>query len=100
MSKDELAASRDGDREMWEHIAARMKAKREQEDLDRVANNTSMDWTWLPERCPDCRCNWNISPPARIHNGSGFHTGDCRCVNCKRVYSPPPKAAKTRTPNE
>lgn len=77
------------DREMWEGIARRMKAKREAELAERDRHNASLDWSWLPERCPDCRCNWEISAPAFIHDGSGKHTGDCRCVNCKRVYSPP-----------
>ena len=77
----------DDDREMWEEIAAKFKTRRVAEDKAREEHNAAVDWSWLPERCPSCRMSWSLFAPAKIHNGSGFHTGECRCVECKRVYT-------------
>jgi hypothetical protein len=87
--ENEVAASREDDRDMWEHIAAKLKAKRAEEENAKRLNNASIGWSWLPDRCPDCRMSWNLFPPAKTQTGIGWHDGCVRCVNCKRVYTPP-----------
>lgn len=32
-------------------------------------------------RCPECRLNWWLHPPAKIHDSD-----QVRCVECKSVY--------------
>ena len=76
----------DADEQMWRDIASRIAEKRQRDHEKRDAHNDSIDWSWLPERCPDCRLSWTLYPPARIETGGGWHTGECRCVECKRVY--------------
>ncbi len=79
----------DSDREMWGAITASFKARRVAEDKAREEHNASVDWSWLPERCPDCRMSWSLFAPVKIHDGAGLHTGEGRCVECKRVYAKP-----------
>lgn len=76
----------DWERDLWDGIAKNIAAKRESEDAARKAHNDAIDWSWLPNKCPECWCG----EYAKIQDANLHHTGQVRCVNCKHVFGPEP----------
>jgi hypothetical protein len=80
------------DEDMWKNIAASMRRQDEEWAEQRRVAESTLDYSWLPDRCPHCRMSFSMFPPAQITEVRPYgltRNGQVRCVDCKTVLSLP-----------